>query len=70
MAEEKKTVPVDDTGISTVADDAMYETGDIRKVSINADPALDLVAGGVIEYTEEEGKSVLSKIVSNVSQYI
>ena len=46
-----------------VATEPMYETGEVSKVAVDADPALQFVSG-MIEYTEEEGRSVLSKIVS------
>ena len=41
------------------------DVGEISKVDVKAaDPAFALVGGERVEYTEEEGKSVLSKIVS------
>lgn len=51
--------------ITPVTTNPMYETGEVLKVDLNnADPALAVLSGGIIEYTEAEGKSVLSKIVS------
>jgi ACS family allantoate permease-like MFS transporter len=66
--DEKSAMPADKhDGISPAVDapsDA-FEVGEISKVDVKAaDPAFALVSGERIEYSEEEGKSVLSKIVS------
>lgn len=67
--DEKTAMPADKhDGISPAANapsDA-FEIGEISKVDVKAaDPAFALVGlGERVEYTEEEGKSVLSKIVS------
>lgn len=66
MSNETKTeAPAEKSAISPVADDTAFETGDVSKIDAKADPALALVAGEVIEFSDAEGSSVLSKIVCN-----
>ncbi|TVY29160.1 putative transporter [Lachnellula hyalina] len=64
MSNEAKMAPAleEKNAIAPVATDPMYETGEVLKVDLDADPALAVLSGGILEYTEEEGKSVLSKI--------
>ena len=66
MSNEAKMAPAleEKNAIAPVATNPMYETGEVLKVDLDADPALAVLSGGILEYTEEEGKSVLSKIVS------
>lgn len=66
--DEKTTMPTEKSdAIAPAAQNPSqeYEVGEVSKVDIKAaDPAFALVFGERVEYTEEEGKSVLSKIVS------
>jgi hypothetical protein len=68
--DEKTAVPAEKFADISPAPEDAYEIGEMSKVDLNtADPALALVSGELIEYTEAEGRSVLSKIVSINSQF-
>lgn len=61
--DEKTAAPAGmSADILPIAEDP-YDIGEISKVDLDsADPALALVSGEVVHFTEAEEKSVLSKI--------